>query len=64
MAQSIFVGAAEVAEMLDISKAMAYRMIHDWNEELKQQGYTTVQGRVSREYFKEKIYGLSKKGDD
>ena len=64
MSDSIFVGAAEVAESLDISKALASRMIRDWNEELKKKGYTTVQGRVSREYFKEKIYGMNKKGDD
>ena len=36
----------------------------DTLEELKKKGYTTVQGRVSREYFKEKIYGMNKKGDD
>lgn len=64
MSDSIFVGAAEVAEVLGISKALAYRMIRDWNEELKKKGYTTVQGCVSREYFKEKIYGMNKKGDD
>lgn len=60
MSESIFMGASEVAEKLEISKALAYRMIRDWNEELRQNGYTTVQGRVSREYFKEKIYGLKK----
>lgn len=61
MSESIFMGASEVAEKLEISKALAYRMIREWNEELRQKGYTTVQGRVSREYFKEKIYGLREK---
>ena len=40
MSDSIFVGAAEVAEVLGISKALAYRMIRDWNEELKKKGYS------------------------
>ena len=34
-------------------------MVHDWNEELKKKGYTTVRGRVSRKYYEEQIYGMS-----
>ena len=54
MASTVFIKADEVAAELGISKSLAYRMIHQWNEELKQKGYTTVIGRVSRQYYHEK----------
>jgi transposase len=59
MASTVFIKAEEIAEELQISKALAYRMIHKWNDELKAKGYTTVQGRVSRQYYREQVYGLS-----
>lgn len=59
MSGSVFVKAEEVAKELGISKALAYRMIRNWNEELKRKGFTTVQGRVSRKYYQERVYGLS-----
>lgn len=57
MANSIFIKADELAKELDISQGLAYKMIAQWNEELKAKGYTTVGGRVSRRYYQEKIYG-------
>ena len=41
----------------NISQGLAYKMIAQWNEELRAKGYTTVGGRVSRRYYQEKIYG-------
>lgn len=58
MARTVFIKAEEVAQELEISKALAYWMIHRWNDELKAKGYTTVTGRVSRQYFEEQIYGV------
>lgn len=55
MDKSIFIRADELAVELDVSKALAYKMINQWNEELKAKGYTTVGGRVSRQYYYEKI---------
>ena len=49
--------ADELAKELDISQGLAYKMIAQWNEELRAKGYTTVGGRVSRRYYQEKIYG-------
>ena len=60
MDKSIFIRADELAVELDVSKALAYKMINQWNEELKAKGYTTVGGRVSRQYYYEKIYGAEK----
>lgn len=60
MAKSIFIKASELAEELEISQGLAYKMIAKWNEELKAKGYTTVGGRVSRQYYQEKIYGAGR----
>ncbi len=60
MAKSIFIKANELAAELEISQGLAYKMIAQWNEELKAKGYTTVGGRVSRQYYQEKIYGAGK----
>ena len=48
----------EVAEMLDVSKSYAYKIVQKLNAELKAKGYLTISGRVSRRYFMEKVcYG-------
>ena len=59
MAERVFVKAEEIAEELGVSKATAYRMIREWNDQLKAKGYTTVTGRVSRQYYREQVYGLT-----
>lgn len=64
MSASVFIKADELAQELGISKALAYRMIRNWNEELKRKGYTTVQGRVSRKYYQEQVYGLADRKED
>ena len=58
MTQELFVRAEEVANELGISKPYAYKLLREMNEELKQKGFITIPGRVSRRYFEEKIYGL------
>ena len=54
-----FLRAAEAAKMLDISLAMAYRIIRQLNDELKAEGYITVAGRVNRKYLEKKIYNVA-----
>lgn len=58
MTQELFVRAEEVANELSISKPYAYKLVREMNEELKQKGFITIPGRVSRRYFEEKFYGL------
>ena len=58
MTQELFVRAEEVASELGISKPYAYKLVREMNEELKQKGFITIPGRVSRRYFEEKFYGL------
>ena len=58
MNEKSFIRAEEVAEMLDVSKSYAYKIVQKLNAELKAKGYLTVSGRVSRQYFLEKVcYG-------
>lgn len=58
MSRELFVRAEEVAGALGISKPYAYELVREMNEELKQKGFLTISGRVSRRYFEEKFYGL------
>lgn len=60
MGKGLFVTASEVAEELGVSKPFVYKRVKQMNEELDQQGFITIAGRVSRKYFQEKIYGMKK----
>jgi len=55
-----FVRADEIAEELSVSVPYAYKIIRILNAELREMGYMTVAGRVSKKYFMEKVcYGES-----
>ena len=50
--------AEDVAEILQISKSHAYKVIRRMNKELSAQGIFTIQGRIDSKYFYEKTcYG-------
>lgn len=51
-----FIHANEVAETLGISVAHAYKVVRDLNKELSKQGFLIISGKVSRDYFYERIY--------
>ena len=57
MTNKRYLTAADVAEFMDISVPMAYKIIRRLNDELSAGGYIVVAGRVSRSYFEQKIYG-------
>lgn len=54
-----FMKVDDVAAELGVSKPYAYKLIQKLNEELKQENYITISGRVSRQYFRERVYGLT-----
>ncbi len=56
MENNLFMRADEVAKELGVSKAYAYKLIKKLNGELKAKGYLTINGRLNREYFFEKVY--------
>jgi len=57
MSEKLFMRVKEGARELDVSESYAYKLVHELNEELKAKGCITLQGRVDRKYFYEKIYG-------
>ena len=56
MEKTLFMRAAEVAEVLGVSETYAYKLIKKLNEELKAKGYLVIDGRINREYLMEKVY--------
>lgn len=52
----LFILVNEVAEDLQVSKPTAYKIIKQMNDELREMGYLTLSGRVSRDFYEEKIY--------
>lgn len=58
MSENSFMRADDVARELGVSKSYAYKLIQRLNAELREEGYLTISGRVSRRYFTEKLcYG-------
>ena len=60
----IYYSAQEIADMLDISKGSAYRIVKKLNEELEEQGFLVIQGKVSSIYFAERWYGGTGEGSN
>ena len=48
-----FLTASDVAEILNVSRSTAYRIIRRLNDELDKAGKITVAGKVSARYFYE-----------
>lgn len=60
MAESIYVTAKEVGEILGVAESTAYKIVRQLNHELEAKNFITIAGRVSRQYFMERVYGLQK----
>ena len=59
--EKMYYSANDLVEMLDISKASAYKLIRQMNNELQASGYIILQGKVPRAFFNQKWYGLNNK---
>ncbi len=58
MAEQSFMRVDDVAEVLGVSKSYAYKIVQKLNAELRSMGYLTISGRISKQYFLEKVcYG-------
>ena len=53
-----FITVAEIQKVLEVSESKAYRIVRSLNCELKKGGFLILPGRVSRQYFNERFYGL------
>lgn len=60
MAQGcLYYTANEVMEMLGVSRAKAYKIVKELNEELAKQGYIVTAGKIPKKYLAEKCYGMA-----
>ena len=55
-----FYTAIEVAQLLGVSKGHAYKVVKNLNDELKSKGFIVIAGKVSKQYFNERCYGMNK----
>ena len=51
MSEHSFMRVDDVAQELGVSRSYAYMLIQRLNAELREKGYLTISGRVSRRYF-------------
>ena len=54
--EKLFMRVEEVAKVMEVSVAYAYKIIRQMNEELKKTGCITLQGRIDRKFFYEHFY--------
>ncbi len=47
--------AGEVASALGCKIGLAYKLIRQWNEELKAAGKLTIRGKINRKFFERKL---------
>ena len=50
-------GADEVASLLGVSRAYAYKVIRRLNAELESEGMLTIPGKVSADYLESRFFG-------
>ena len=48
---NIFIDAQEVANELGTSKAYAYKLIQKLNEEMKESGFITIEGKIIKSHI-------------
>lgn len=49
-----YMTAKDIAKSLGVQRSTAEKILQRLNKELKEKGYLTVAGRVSKRYFKER----------
>lgn len=54
-----FLIVRDVMEMMDMLSSYAYKLIQRLNAELESEGFVTTKGSVSKQYFMERICGVS-----
>ena len=58
MTEKNYLTATDVSEYMGISKPMAYKIIRKLNDELNDQGFITISGKINRRYFEMKVNGF------
>ena len=57
MQNRIYLTTSEIQDLLGVSRAKAYRIVKDLNEELAAKNYIVVPGRIPKKFFAERYYG-------
>lgn len=60
MSGVLFIMAEEVVKNWGVSKPFVYKLIRQLNEEFEKRGFMNISERVSRRYYEEKLYGISR----
>ena len=55
MEERYFLTAEEVSIAIGCKIGLAYKLIRQWNEELKKQGRLTIRGKINKQYFLRKM---------
>lgn len=55
-----FYDVNDVVSITGKSESYAYNLIKKLNEELSNKGFFTIRGRISKQYFQERFYGIRK----
>lgn len=58
---STMLTAKELSSVLKVSESHAYKLIREMNEELKNDGYLIVRGKIPAAYVEQRFYGVKKK---
>ena len=53
----LYYTAGDLSYLLGISLGHSYKLIRKLNEELAEDGYMTISGKVSKRYFEKRWYG-------
>lgn len=59
MQDRFYYTATEVMGILGVSRAKAYKIVKDLNEELAEKGYIVTAGKIPKKYLAEKLYGMT-----
>lgn len=57
-----FYTAQDLSEILSVSESKAYGLIRIMNEELQQQGFLVVRGRIPAAYAQKRFFGVENTG--
>jgi hypothetical protein len=59
----LFMRVEEVAEVMGVSVSYAYKVIRQFNKELKKTGCLTMKGRIDRKFFYENFYSTREENE-
>lgn len=59
MQSCLYYTAQEVMELLGVSRAKAYKLVKELNDELAAKGYIVTAGKIPKKFLAERLYGMT-----